>query len=90
MSKEIRSVTMEQQDLTFKTVLKAIFKAATGRVGEAKSQLQGEPKLVARDANGDLVIGISGGRCMTIFTNHEGEDAKGVIAPSPRENKLSL
>jgi len=49
-------------------LLKAAFSLVTGKFGAAQDRLMGDTKLVARNADGQLVMGISGGRDMTIYT----------------------
>lgn len=82
MSLDIHSVSLEQRELTREDFAKAFKAAIRGRFREAKSHLSGDLKLVARDANGDPVFAISGGREMTIITkNSKAETA----APPPPE-----
>lgn len=81
MSLDIHSVSLEQRELTLDDFKKAAKAALRGRFREAKSCLSGEPKLVARDAKGDPVFAISGGREMTIITKH-GAPVKTDPAPS--------
>lgn len=73
MLEKIRSVTYEEdeKDISLKDIAKALFAALRGRFGEARSYLHSEGKLVARDANGDLVFGVGGGSKMTIFVKPE-------------------
>ncbi|TAL39836.1 MAG: hypothetical protein EPN97_01690 [Alphaproteobacteria bacterium] len=70
MGLDIHSVSLEQRELTLNDFAKAAKAALRGRFREAKSCLSGESKLVARDANGNPVFAISGGREMSIVTKH--------------------
>lgn len=82
MALNIYSVSLEQRELTLSDFAKAAKAALRGRFREAKGCLSGEPKLVARDANGNPVFAISGGRKMTIVTKSDPPEKK---EPPPPE-----
>jgi hypothetical protein len=86
MDTKIHSVTFEQKDATFKDFLKAAFAYATGRPARARAILRGEQHLIGKNADGQLVIGISGGASMTVFANDGKEPARGVIEPPRPSN----
>jgi hypothetical protein len=73
MDLDIRSVTFEQKEPTFKDFLKAAFAYATFRPDTARAHLRGEQWLHGKNAAGELVCGISGGGSMTIFTGQDQE-----------------
>lgn len=71
MDKKIHSVRLEEKgkDPGFRGLLKAAFLVATGKCGRARSIISGEQWLVARNAAGEIVFGISGANNMTIYVD---------------------
>jgi hypothetical protein len=86
MGLDIHSVSLEQRELTLNDFAKAAKAALRGRFREAKSYLSGDPKLVAKDAQGNLVFAISGGSQMTIAT----KDKKSASAAPPTPETPTL
>ncbi len=83
MDRKIHSVTLEQTQPSFPVFLKAAFAYATGRADRARSILRGDQRLVAKDADGQLVFGIGGGVSMTVFTGNDKEAPHGVADNRP-------
>jgi hypothetical protein len=88
--RDVHAVSLEQAEPTWKDIGKAFLAAATGDFRRAKFLLAGESKLIAKDANGEMLFAVSGGRHMTVVTDHRKSTNAPAEEPARKCNRWSL
>lgn len=71
--KNIKSVVAEQKDPTAKDIAKAVGCALKLDFKGAVSHLRGELVVKTMDGSGNMVFGMSGGRKIEVYVNHDKE-----------------